>query len=52
MIKSDKNALILVTVVALLCLLPGCASSPATGKKMHKEMLAQDAVYDHPKLQA
>src|SRR5262245_45860144 len=38
--------------LAVLLQLQGCASGPATGQKMHQEMLEQGASYADPKLQS
>ncbi|HEY6132235.1 MAG TPA: M48 family metalloprotease [Halioglobus sp.] len=50
--NRGKYALILAGLVSSITLLPGCASSPATGQKMHQEMLDQGATYANPDLQA
>jgi predicted Zn-dependent protease len=49
---AGRKTRILVALVTALSGLAGCASSPATGGKVHNEMLEKDAVYDHPELQA
>ena len=49
---KKQGQLLGTLLLAALPMLQGCVSSPATGEKMHQEMLAQDAVYDDPELQA
>ena len=49
---KTRGRLFSAMLLAALPFLPGCVSNPATGEKMHQEMLAEDAVYDDPELQA
>jgi predicted Zn-dependent protease len=47
-----KHVLAVTAMTVLPVFLSGCASSAATGEKMHAEMVQQEALYEDPELQA
>jgi len=47
-----QTALLPAALACLVILLAGCGASPEIGQKQHAELVAQDAIYDDPELQA